>query len=176
MGLGLGAAFPAGYSALTEFTPPTKRGKYQSYVGLIANCGTLVASAMNMVVLPMLGWRPVFVICGCIGFVVVVLCFAFLDESPRWLAMKGHNAEADKIVSRLEEKTSAKGRKRTCCIRGRDPQARASRSCQGAPLGFPLQEEDDHPYAYGYVPLLHDERAGVYRYFLDSYHFDQEWL
>ena len=33
MGLGLGAAFPAGYSALTEFTPPTKRGKYQSYVG-----------------------------------------------------------------------------------------------------------------------------------------------
>ena len=109
MGLGLGAAFPAGYSALTEFTPPTKRGKYQSYVGLIANCGTLVASAMNMVVLPMLGWRPVFVICGCIGLAVVVLCFVFLEESPRWLAMKGHNAEADKIVSRLEEKTSAKG-------------------------------------------------------------------
>ena len=109
MGLGLGAAFPAGYSALTEFTPPTKRGKYQSYVGLIANCGTLVASAMNMIVLPMLGWRPVFVICGCIGLVVVVLCFFFLEESPRWLAMKGHNAEADKIVSHLEEKTSAKG-------------------------------------------------------------------
>ena len=72
MGLGLGAAFPAGYSALTEFTPPTKRGKYQSYVGLIANCGTLVASAMNMIVLPMLGWRPVFVICGCIGLVVPI--------------------------------------------------------------------------------------------------------
>ncbi len=109
MGLGLGAAFPAGYSALTEFTPPTKRGKYQSYVGLIANCGTLVASAMNMVVLPMLGWRPVFIICGCIGLVVVVLCFVFLEESPRWLAMKGHNAEAEAIVSKLEQKTAAKG-------------------------------------------------------------------
>ncbi len=109
MGLGLGAAFPAGYSALTEFTPPTKRGKYQSYVGLIANCGTLVASAMNMVVLPMLGWRPVFIICGCIGLIVVVLCFVFLEESPRWLAMKGHNAEAEAIVSKLEQKTVAKG-------------------------------------------------------------------
>ncbi len=109
MGLGLGAAFPAGYSALTEFTPPTKRGKYQSYVGLIANCGTLVASAMNMVVLPMLGWRPVFIICGCIGLIVVVLCFVFLEESPRWLAMKGHNAEAEAIVSKLEQKTAAKG-------------------------------------------------------------------
>ena len=109
MGLGLGAAFPAGYSALTEFTPPTKRGKYQSYVGLIANCGTLVASAMNMIVLPMLGWRPVFVICGCIGLIVVVLCFFFLEESPRWLAMKGKTAEADKIVTNIETKIAAKG-------------------------------------------------------------------
>ena len=108
MGLGLGAAFPAGYSALTEFTPPTKRGKYQSYVGLIANCGTLVASAMNMIVLPMLGWRPVFIICGIIGLLVVVLCFAFLDESPRWLAMKGHTAEADAIVSKFESLAESK--------------------------------------------------------------------
>ena len=102
MGLGLGAAFPAGYSALTEFTPPTKRGKYQSYVGLIANCGTLVASAMNMIVLPLLGWRPVFIICGAIGALVVVLCFFFLDESPRWLAMKGRTTEADAIVNKYE--------------------------------------------------------------------------
>ena len=109
MGLGLGAAFPAGYSALTEFTPPTKRGKYQSYVGLIANCGTLVASAMNMVVLPMLGWRPVFVICGIVGAAVVILCFTFLEESPRWLAMKGQTEKADKIVSNIEAKTAAKG-------------------------------------------------------------------
>ena len=108
MGLGLGAAFPAGYSALTEFTPPTKRGKYQSYVGLIANCGTLVASAMNMVVLPMLGWRPVFIICGVIGALVVVLCFFFLDESPRWLAMKGHNSEADAIVNKYESIAASK--------------------------------------------------------------------
>ncbi len=64
---------------------------------------------MNMVVLPMLGWRPVFIICGCIGLVVVVLCFVFLEESPRWLAMKGHNAEAEAIVSKLEQKTAAKG-------------------------------------------------------------------
>jgi MFS transporter, putative metabolite:H+ symporter len=113
MGLGLGAAFPAGYSALTEFTPPTKRGKYQSYVGLIANCGTLVASAMNMVVLPMLGWRPVFIICGCIGLLVVVLCFVFLEESPRWLAMKGKCEEADAIVSRLEQKSAEKGNELT---------------------------------------------------------------
>ncbi len=109
MGLGLGAAFPAGYSALTEFTPPTKRGKYQSYVGLIANIGTLVASAINMIVLPILHWRAVFIICGIIGVIVVVLCLFFLEESPRWLAMKGKNDKADAIVSRLEKNAAAKG-------------------------------------------------------------------
>ncbi len=110
MGLGLGAAFPAGYSALTEFTPPTKRGKYQSYIGLIANTGTLVASAINMIVLPLLHWRAVFIICGIIGVIVVVLCLFFLEESPRWLAMKGKNDKADAIVSKLETKIAAKGK------------------------------------------------------------------
>ena len=107
MGLGLGAAFPAGYSALTEFTPPTKRGKYQSYVGLIANCGTLVASVMNLIILPIAGWREVFVLCGVLGTAVVVMCFFFLKESPRWLAMMGRCEEADKLVTMFEGKAAA---------------------------------------------------------------------
>lgn len=109
MGVGLGAAFPAGYSALTEFTPPQKRGKYQSYVGLIANCGTLFASVMNLIILPIAGWREVFVFCGVLGAVVMILCFFFLEESPRWLALMGKNEKADAIVSRLEKNASAKG-------------------------------------------------------------------
>ena len=109
MGLGLGAAFPAGYSCLTEYTPPQKRGQYQAYVGLIANTGTLVASFINMIVLPMLGWRPVFIICGIMGTCVVVACVTLLDESPRWLALMGRNAEADAIVSKIEENSRKKG-------------------------------------------------------------------
>lgn len=109
MGVGLGAAFPAGYSALTEFTPPQKRGKYQSYVGLIANCGTLFASVMNLIILPIAGWREVFVLCGVLGAVVMVLCFFYLIESPRWLALMGRNEEADKIVTNLENKVASKG-------------------------------------------------------------------
>lgn len=109
MGVGLGAAFPAGYSALTEFTPPQKRGKYQSYVGLSANCGTLFASVMNLIILPIAGWREVFVFCGVLGAVVMVLCFFYLIESPRWLALMGRNQEADKIVTNLENKIASKG-------------------------------------------------------------------
>lgn len=102
MGLGLGAAFPAGYSALTEYTPPHKRGKYQSYVGLIANCGTLVASVMNLIILPIAGWRMVFTFCGIVGALVCILCIVFLTESPRWLAMKGRDKKANQIVDHIE--------------------------------------------------------------------------
>ena len=57
---------------------------------------------MNMIVLPMLGWRPVFVICGILGTAVVIACFFFLEESPRWLAMKGRTDEANKICCEFE--------------------------------------------------------------------------
>ncbi len=110
MGIGLGAAFPAGYSALTEYTPPHKRGKYQSYMGLIANCGTLFGSVMNLIILPMAGWREVFVFCGVLGAVVVILVLTCMDESPRWLAMMGRNDQADAIVTKLEAKAAAAGK------------------------------------------------------------------
>ena len=110
MGIGLGAAFPAGYSALTEYTPPHKRGKYQSYMGLIANCGTLFASVMNLIILPIAGWREVFVFCGILGAVVVILVLTCMDESPRWLAMMGRNDQADAIVTKLETKAAAGGK------------------------------------------------------------------
>lgn len=110
MGVGLGAAFPAGYSALTEYTPPQKRGKYQSYMGLIANCGTLFASVMNLVILPIAGWREVFVFCGILGAIVVILVVTSMAESPRWLALMGKNDKADEIVTKLENKVRSTGR------------------------------------------------------------------
>lgn len=110
MGIGLGAAYPAGYSALTEYTPPTKRGKYQAWVGLIANCGTPFASFVSLVLLPIFGWRAIFVFCGLAGVIVTILLIKFMEESPRWLAMKGRNEEADALVSKWEAEARAAGR------------------------------------------------------------------
>ena len=89
MGVGLGAAYPAGYSALREYTPPTKRGQYQAWVGLIANCGTPFASFVSLVLLPMFGWRAIFVFCGVAGFIVAIFLIKFdWRNTPRWLAME----------------------------------------------------------------------------------------
>ncbi|MDO5334958.1 MAG: MFS transporter [Coriobacteriia bacterium] len=109
MGWGLGAAYPAGYSALTEYTPPKKRGQYQAWVGLIANCGTPFASFVSLVLLPTFGWRAIFIFCGVAGAIVVFLLIKFMDESPRWLAMRGRGAEADALVKKWEAAAAAAG-------------------------------------------------------------------
>ena len=109
MGIGLGAAYPAGYSALTEYTPPTKRGQYQAWVGLIANCGTPFASFVSLILLPIFGWRAIFVFCGIAGIIVTILLIKFMEESPRWLAMKGRGEEADALVSKWEAEARAAG-------------------------------------------------------------------
>lgn len=109
MGIGLGAAYPAGYSALTEYTPPDKRGKYQAYVGLIANCGTPFASFVSLILLPLFGWRAIFLFCGIAGIIVCFLVGKCMEESPRWLAMKGRYKEANALVDKWENEAREKG-------------------------------------------------------------------
>ncbi len=109
MGLGLGGAYPGAYSALSEFTPPAVRGKWQAYVGLLANSGTPVAAFISMVVLPLVGWRAVFVISGSLGLLMLILCWRFLDESPRWLASKKRFAEAEALLNKYEAELKAAG-------------------------------------------------------------------
>lgn len=109
MGIGLGAAYPAGYSALTEYTPPDKRGKYQAYVGLIANCGTPFASFVSLILLPLFGWRAIFLFCGIAGVIVCFLVGKCMEESPRWLAMKGRYKEANALVDKWENEAREKG-------------------------------------------------------------------
>lgn len=136
MGLGLGAAFPAGYSALTEFTPPEKRGKWQSYVGLLGNLGVLAASFLNLIILPIAGWRPVFVFCGFLGLAVLLLCFFFMDESPRWSAMMGRTEEADKVVSGYEAKVLASGKELATVSDEEIKEREASETVEQLPWSF----------------------------------------
>ncbi len=109
MGLGLGAAYPTAFSSLSEFTPPSIRGQYQSWMGLVTNMGAPVASFISLIILPMVGWRPVFLMCACLGLFVVFMNVRFVDESPRWLASKGRFQEADAIVKKYEDAIRKEG-------------------------------------------------------------------
>lgn len=110
MGLGLGGAYPCCYSTLSEFTPPKKRGQWQAYIALVANSGTPVGAFLCMVILPMVGWRAIFLFCGILGLVFFALTLKFVDESPRWLCVKGRNEEAHAQLCKYEAQAAEAGK------------------------------------------------------------------
>ncbi|MFL9896967.1 MFS transporter [Paraburkholderia fungorum] len=109
MGLGLGAENVVGYSTLTEFVPPQKRGKLQGLMAVFVVSGLPVAGLIGLLLIPAFGWRAMFVLGG-IGALGVWYARKSLPESPRWLDSVGRHAEADTILRRIEaEVTHARG-------------------------------------------------------------------
>lgn len=129
MGLGLGAENVVGYSTLTEFVPPTKRGKLQGLMAVFVVSGLPVAGLIGLLVIPWLGWRAMFVIGG-FGALGVWYARKSLPESPRWLESVGRDDEAEAIMSRIEtEVTLSRGGEPL-------PQPVAANPSNAAPMSF----------------------------------------
>lgn len=129
MGLGLGAENVVGYSTLTEFVPPTKRGKLQGLMAVFVVSGLPVAGLIGLLVIPWLGWRAMFVIGG-FGALGVWYARKSLPESPRWLESVGRDDEAEAIMSRIEtEVTKSRGGEPL-------PQPVAANPSNAAPMSF----------------------------------------
>ncbi|MGF6880306.1 putative MFS transporter [Paraburkholderia sp. MM5477-R1] len=102
MGLGMGAEYVMGYGLIIEFVPPTHRGRYLGLLALIGGSGVFVTSVVAALIIPWLGWRPMFVIGG-IGTLWVWWMRRHLPESPRWLERVGRTAEAEDVVQAIEK-------------------------------------------------------------------------
>jgi putative MFS transporter len=101
MGLGLGAEIVVGYSTLAEFVPPKARGRWLSFMALIVVSGLPVTTLIGTIVIPFLGWRPLFAV-GAIGALFVWWMRKSMPESPRWLEGKSRMAEAEALVAEIE--------------------------------------------------------------------------
>jgi putative MFS transporter len=101
MGLGLGAEIVIGYSTLTEFVPPGRRGRWLAWLALITDSAVAVSALAGYFVIPRFGWRPMFGLAG-IGALIVWRARRKMPESPRWLESVGRPDEADRIVREIE--------------------------------------------------------------------------
>jgi len=108
-GLGLGAEIVVGYSTLTEFVPPKTRGRWLSFMAFIVVAGFPVTAILSYLIIPSFGWRPMFVIAG-IGSLVVWYLRKALPESPRWLESQGRTAEAEALMSAIEQEAGMAGK------------------------------------------------------------------
>jgi putative MFS transporter len=104
MGFGLGAELVVGFGTFPEFVPARVRGKWVSFLSLIANVAPPIAIVTAYFVIPSFGWRAMFGIGGVAALIVWALRHG-LPESPRWYESRGEIAKADEILTKVERDT-----------------------------------------------------------------------
>ena len=104
-GVGLGAELTVGYSTLSEFTPPACRGRWQALLSMLSSFGLLASTMMSWALIPVFGWRIMFLIPG-IGALCLLWLRKSLPESPRWLEVRGQFDEADRLIMAIESEAT----------------------------------------------------------------------
>jgi putative MFS transporter len=113
-GLGLGAELTLVDTYLAEFLPRRSRGRYISWaytlgfvaVPIVALAGARLVAGHHLAIS---GWRWLLVLGGLGAFVLWILRRR-LPESPRWLASRGREDEAARIVDGIEDEVRASTR------------------------------------------------------------------
>lgn len=109
-GVGIGGEYAAINSAVDELIPGRLRGAVDLVVNgtfwLGATAGALAAMFLLHGLLPQrTGWRYAFCVGGSLGFLVLMLRL-FVPESPRWLMLRGHEDDANRVVDDIESRVS----------------------------------------------------------------------
>lgn len=121
MGIGLGAELAIGFATLSEFVPAARRGRWIALVSLIANSSLFAAALLSWLIIPVLGWRPLFGLVG-VGSLIIWFLRKQMPESPRWLEERGRLAEAEDVLSQIEaEAVRTTGRPLQMPIRSAPP-------------------------------------------------------
>lgn len=98
-GIGLGGAMPNAAALAAEFVPLRQRPIAVTVTIVCVPLGATIAGLLGIRVLPVLGWRMLFVAGGAIPLAAAVLLLRLLPESPRFLAR--HPARWKELVRLL---------------------------------------------------------------------------
>lgn len=100
-GLGLGGEVPVAAVYISEIARAKGRGRFVLLYELIFPVGLVGAGLVARWVVPHLGWQYMFVI-GALPAMLVLFMRRQLPESPRWLATRGRDAEAEVALAFIE--------------------------------------------------------------------------
>jgi putative MFS transporter len=101
LGMGLGMELPAAHAMLPEFFPTRSRGKWVAFMEGLLPVGIITAGLVTYFLLPLVGWRWVFVVEALpAGWLLVVR--RRVPDSPRWLESVGRKDEARRVMTEIE--------------------------------------------------------------------------
>jgi putative MFS transporter len=103
-GIGLGGEVPVAAVFISELAKAQGRGRFVLLYELVFPIGLVAASLVGLWVVPHLGWQYMFVI-GALPALLALVLRRLLPESPRWLAVRGRNAEAQAAMALIETET-----------------------------------------------------------------------
>ena len=107
-GIGLGGEVPVAAAYIGEMAKAKGRGFFfLAYEG-IYSIGLFFAAVAGVYLVPRYGWQSMFIL-GAVPAVIALVLRRMLPESARWLADRGRLAEANEVVSFLEEDTKRRG-------------------------------------------------------------------
>ncbi|MBR0687783.1 MFS transporter [Bradyrhizobium manausense] len=101
-GLGLGGAMPNAVALTSEFSPHRRRATMVMAMFCGFSVGAAVGGLIAAALIPMFGWRSIFLIGGIVPLLYVPVLIGLLPESIRFLALNGRdNAAAGSLLRRV---------------------------------------------------------------------------
>lgn len=106
VGVGVGAlAVP--FDLMAEFLPTSTRGEKLTIIEFAWASGALYATAASYL-FRRYSWRAMVLACALPFILVFAGVIAYLDESPRWLAANGRQAQAQAVLAKVAKVNGAK--------------------------------------------------------------------
>ncbi len=102
-GIGLGGALTAATALIAEFSPRRLRSQAIAAIQVGVPVGGMLGALLAAELIPMHGWRSVFVVGGVLPLVSAAVMYFVLPESPRFLANRAHATQAlAALLSRID--------------------------------------------------------------------------
>lgn len=106
LGIAIGLSSSVVPVYIAEVSPERQRGGYVALFQLAITIGIFFAYLIDLAFSGIHGWRWMF-LCGIVPAVALWVGLSFLPESPRWLVLAGHRAEAEQALEDLGEPNPA---------------------------------------------------------------------
>jgi AAHS family 4-hydroxybenzoate transporter-like MFS transporter len=119
-GLGLGAIMPNAMALAGEYSPRRLRVTLMMLVSCGFTVGALLGGILSATIIPLWGWRGVFLVGGALPLVLAAAMVVALPESMQFLVIRGHHSERIRTWLRQIAPTAAIGPGQTFVVHEQD--------------------------------------------------------